>query len=251
MAEQQNLLAPRLDAAAGALISDATLAGLSDADSSILRYLGYNDGNAAAAEGRARMLRAAAKLRRLFLLPVPDAPGVVFFGGEADPALLDPRQVGSPIGSLAGSGLSPQRAFEACVGEGIEYLSQFVRADDAIEFGSLANYSEVYDPDTHRFISAVLAFTKVDPGKSIAWIAALRVRDGAPVRFPVDLCGRRSASQQDFMPPLQLSTGRAARPAVQAAAFRAGLELVERDAVALWWRGGRRGRPIAGDSAAG
>ena len=46
MAEQQNPLGPRLDAAAGALISDATLAGLSDADSSILRYLGYDDGNA-------------------------------------------------------------------------------------------------------------------------------------------------------------------------------------------------------------
>jgi len=251
MAEQQNPLAPRLDAAAGALISDATLAGLSDADSSILRYLGYDDGNAAAAEGRARMLRAAARLHRLFLLPVPDAPGVVFFGGEADPALLDPRQVGSPIGSLAGSGLSPQRAFEACVGEGIEYLSQFVRADDAIEFGPLANYSEVYDPDTHRFISAVLAFTNVDPGKSIAWIAARRVRDGAPVRFPVDLCCRRPASQQDLTPPLKLSTGCAAGPTVEAAALHGALELVERDAVALWWRGGRRGRPIADGSTAG
>ena len=251
MAEQQNPLAPRLDAAAGALISDATLAGLSDANSSILRYLGYDDGNAAAAEGRARMLRAAARLHRLFLLPVPDAPGVVFFGGEADPALLDPRQVGSPVGSLAGSGLSPQRAFEACVGEGIEYLSQFVRADDAIEFGPLANYSEVYDPDTHRFISAVLAFTKVDPGKSIAWIAARRVRDGAPVRFPVDLCCRRPASQQDLTPPLKLSTGCAAGPTVEAAALHGALELVERDAVALWWRGGRRARPIADGSTAG
>jgi ribosomal protein S12 methylthiotransferase accessory factor len=251
MAEQQNPLAAHLEAAAAALTSDPTLAGLGADDSRILRYLGYDDGDTAEAERRARMLRAAAKLHRLFLLPVPDAPGVVFFGGEADPALLDPRQVGSPIGSLAGSGLSPQRAFEACVGEGIEYLSQFVRADDAIEFGSLANYSEVYDPDTRRFISAVLAFTKVDPGRSIAWIAARRVRDGAPVRFPVDLCCRRPASQQDFMPPLKLSTGCAAGPTVDAAALRAALELVERDAVALWWRGGRRGRSIAGDSAAG
>ena len=29
------------------------------------------------------------------------------------------------------------------------------------------------------------------------------------------------------------------------------LELVERDAVALWWRGGRRGRAIVADSEAG
>lgn len=251
MAEQQNPLAAHLKAAAAALTSDATLAGLSADDSRILRYLGYDDGNAAEAEGRARMLRAAATLHRLFLLPVPDAPGAVFFGGEADPALLDPRQAGSPIGSLAGSGLSPQRAFEACVGEGIEYLSQFVRADDAIEFGPFTNCREIYDPETRRFISAVLAFTKVDSGDSIAWITTRRVRDGAAVQFPVDLCCRRPASQQDFMPPLKLSTGCAAGVTVEAAASRAALELVERDAVALWWRGGRRGRPIGGDSAAG
>jgi ribosomal protein S12 methylthiotransferase accessory factor len=251
MTEQQNPLAASLEAAAAALTIDPTLAGLSTNDSSVLRYLGYDDANTAEAARRARMLRAAARLHRLFLLPVPDASGVVFFGGEADPALLDARLVGSPIGSLAGSGLLPQRAFEACVGEGIEYLSQFVRVDDAIECGSLANYSEAYDPDTRRFLSAVLAFTKVDPGRSIGWIAARRVRDGAPVRFPVDLCCRRPPSQQDFMPPLKLSTGCAAGPTFEAAALHAALELVERDAVALWWRGGRRARPIADGSAAG
>src|SRR5947207_13893007 len=59
---------------------------------------------------------------------------------------------------LPAPALSPQRAFEACVGEGIEYLSQFVRAEDAIEFGLLADYRDAYDPDTGRFISAALAF---------------------------------------------------------------------------------------------
>ena len=83
MAEQQNPLAGHLERAAAALTSDATLAALSADDSRILRYLGYDDGDTAEAERRARMLRAAAKLHRLFLLPVPDAPGVVFFGGEA------------------------------------------------------------------------------------------------------------------------------------------------------------------------
>src|SRR5438270_8464783 len=177
MAEQQNPLAPRLHAAAGALISDATLAGLSDANSSILRYLGYDDGNAAAAEGRARMLRAAARLHRLFLLPVPDAPGVVFFGGEADPALLDTRQVGSPIGSLAGSGLSPQRAFEACVGEGIEYLSQFVQTEDAVASGSSSEYRNAHDADASGFIAALLSLGKVDFNRSIAWVPVRRLLD--------------------------------------------------------------------------
>ena len=94
-------------------------------------------------------------------------------------------------------------------------------------------------------------FADVDPGQSIAWIAARRVTDGAPVRFPLDLCCRRPASHRNFTPPLKLSTGCAAGQTVAAAASRAALELVERDALALWWRGGRRGRPIAEDSAAG
>jgi ribosomal protein S12 methylthiotransferase accessory factor len=251
MAEHQNPLATQLEAAAATLTSETAPAEIGDNGVSILRYLDYDDGNIAEAKGRARMLRAAAKLHRLFLLPVPDAAGVVFFGGEADPAILGSAQSGLPIGSLAGAGLSPQRAFEACVGEGIEYLSQFIVPENAIEFGSLANYSEVCDPETRRFISSVLAFAEVDPGQSIAWIATRRVTDGALVRFPVDLCYRRPASQLDFAPPLKLSTGCAAGQTVEAAALRGTLELVERDAVALWWRGGRRGRPIAGGSAAG
>src|SRR5205823_6551349 len=71
------------------------------------------------------------------------------------------------------------------------------------------------------------------------------VRDEAPVRFPVDLCCRRPASQQDFMPPLKLSTGCAAVSTFEAAALHAPLELVEHDAVALLWRSGRRARPYA------
>jgi ribosomal protein S12 methylthiotransferase accessory factor len=75
--------------------------------------------------------------------------------------------------------------------------------------------------------------------------------DGAHVWFPLDLCYRRGATEQDFSPRLKLSSGCAAGPTVEAATLRGLLELVERDAVALWWRGGRRGRSIAADSEAG
>src|SRR5690349_18632380 len=143
MAEEENPLARRLEAAAASLLA-APGAAAGEA-ASLLRYLGYDDGDAALAPERARLLRAAAGFHRLFLLPVPDAPGLVFFGGEADPALLDPRHAGAPIGSLAGSGLSPGRAFEACVGEGIEYLSQFAAAGDPVERGALAAYDAACD----------------------------------------------------------------------------------------------------------
>lgn len=52
------------------------------------------------------------------------------------------------------------------------------------------------------------------------------------------------------MPGAALSTGCAAGPSFEAAAARALLELVERDAASLWWIGGRRARPVAAAGAA-
>jgi ribosomal protein S12 methylthiotransferase accessory factor len=255
MADQQNPLAHHLEAAAAALAVDPGTAdpGVIDpdtADFGLLRYLGYDDGNPALAENRARMLRAAARLRRLFHLPVPDAPGLIFFGGEADPATLGTPYEGLPIGNLAGSGLTPQRAFESCVGEGIEYLSQFIHADDPTESGPFTAYRDAHDEDARRFITEILAAGSIAADRRIAWVAATYLSDGAKARFPLDLCYRRRATERDFAPPLKLSSGCAAGATVEAATLRGLLELVERDAVALWWRGGRRGRSIAVDSGA-
>lgn len=249
---RENPLAGRLEEAAGALLADPGVVGVDRAGSSLLRYLGYDDGETAYAEARSRMLRAAARLRRLFLLPVPDAPGLIFFGGEADPATLGQSCEGLPIGNLAGSGLTAQRAFESCVGEGVEYSSQFLSADDHVERGPLAICGDASDADVQRFINETLAVSSVDADCSIAWVLANRLSDGARLRFPLDLCFRRRASERDFIPPLKLSSGCAAGVSVEAATLRALLELVERDAVALWWRGGRRARPIAahGEAAA-
>jgi len=250
MVDQQDPLATRLEAAAAALAASSTVAAPRVGDSSLLRYLGYDDGNTAEAEGRTRMLRAAARFRRLFLLPVPDAPGLTFFGGEVDPAMLGKQQEGLPIGSLAGSGLEPKRAFESCVGEGIEYLSQFVQADDPIVSGPSASRGGADDVDVRRFISEVFSLNMIDADRAIGWVSASRLPDGKEMWFPADLCYRRHTAEQDLKPPHKLSSGCAAGTTVEAATLRALLELIERDAVALWWRGGRRGRSIAPNSLA-
>jgi ribosomal protein S12 methylthiotransferase accessory factor len=255
---QENPLAGRLEEAAGALLADPRMVDAGSAGSGLLRYLGYDDGETAQAAARSRMLRAAARMHRLFLLPVPDAPGLIFFGGEAHPAMLGKSGAkscgssceGLPIGNLAGSGLTPQRAFESCVGEGVEYLSQFLGVDDHVELGPLATCGDAGDADVRRFIDETLAVSSVDADRPIAWGLADRLSDGTRSRFPLDLCYRRRASEQDFTPPLKLSSGCAAGVSVEAATLRALLELVERDAAALWWRGGRRARPIAPHSEA-
>lgn len=250
MGDRQNPLAAGLEAAASALVADAAAGSADSPESGLLRYFGYDDGDAARAEGRAKMLRAAARLRRLFLLPVPDAPGLVFFGGEADPAALGEQPEGLPTTSLAGSGLTPQKAFESCVGEGIEYLSQFVQAGDPIERGPFTDYGVSPDTQVREFISGLLAFTGIEADRPIAWVPSSGLLDGTRMWFPLDVCYRRHVTEQDFKPPLKLSSGCAAGVTREDATLRALLELIERDAVALWWRGGRRGRPVAPDSEA-
>src|SRR3954468_18233534 len=162
MGDHQNPVGDRLEAAARALMADPPVVDTSTADVSLLRYFDYDDGNTAQSESRARMLRAAAQFRRCFLLPVPDAPGLTFFGGEADPAILSMQHAGLPFGNLAGSGLSPQRAFEACVGEGIEYLSQFLANADRVERGAFADRRTAMDSPTAAFIAAVLGSCGLD-----------------------------------------------------------------------------------------
>jgi ribosomal protein S12 methylthiotransferase accessory factor len=249
MGDQQHPLAARLEAAAAALAAPPVTHSCS-AESGLLQYLGYDDGDGARADGRARMLRAAARFRRLFLLPVPDAPGLVFFGGEADPAALGRQPEGLPTASLAGSGLSPQKAFESCVGEGIEYLSQFVQADDPIERGPFTAYGVSSDTQVREFISGLLAYAGIEADRPMAWVPSRRLADGARMWFPLDICYRRHVTEQDFKPPLKLSSGCAAGVTREEATLRALLELIERDAVALWWRGGRRGRAVAPGSEA-
>ena len=250
MERQQNPLAGQLEAAASILSEEHAAVNAGSAEARLLRHLGYDDGDVTQAANRARLLRAAARLRRLFMLPVPDAPGLTFFGGEADPATFGQSHEGLPIGSLAGSGLTSQRAFESCVGEGVEYLSQFLRADDVVAFGTLGVHDELPDAHVRRLVAAALADGAIDANRPITWVSASRLPDGATVRFPLDLCYRRRAADQDFIPPLKLSSGCAAGTSIEAATLRALLELVERDAVALWWRGGGRGRAIAPDGEA-
>jgi ribosomal protein S12 methylthiotransferase accessory factor len=215
MAIAEASFADRLRAAATALTGSGETPDTAD----LLRTLGYDDGDADAATGRIRMLRAAS---------------------------LGPHNAGLPVGGFAGSGLNPRRAFESCVGEGVEYLSQFAQPDDPLQSGAFEAHADALDPGTHRFVAAVLAACGVAVDQAIDWTPVRRLADGTPSWFPADLCVRRAAP--NFIPPMKLSTGCAAGVTRDAATLRGMLELIERDAVALWWRGGRRPRSIAVDS---
>jgi ribosomal protein S12 methylthiotransferase accessory factor len=191
---------------------------------------------------RARLLKAASEFGRVFELAAPEAPGLVCFGAEFDPGLADPLHAGHPLVGVSGVGLSLQDAFQGCIGEGIEYLSQLQTVDDALEFDQSDPAAQL-GPQAREFLAAFSAH-RLHPDAALSWHRVTRLTDGREVLLPADLCVRRPFEQQEVKPPFPLSTGSAAGRSWDAAALHGLLELIERDAASLWWQGGHRGRSI-------
>ena len=226
-----------LRAAAAMLLGDVPVQGPPGDFLARLDYLGQAPDQAA---NRAAMLRAAAGFVRIFTLLAPEAPGLVVLGAEVDPASVG--QPGAPLASVAGTGLTFRQAFDSCVGEGIERLSQYATARDVIETlppeAALADTTPAWRAVWDRLLPC-----RRDPSATdTTWTMAAELADGSLRRVPADLCFRRPDAQRILDPPWPLSIGCAAGPDHLAATVAALLELIERDAVALWWRGGRRAR---------
>jgi ribosomal protein S12 methylthiotransferase accessory factor len=196
------------------------------------------------ARHRGLLLRAASRFSRVFQLAAPDAPGLVCFGAEFDPAIADPMHAGSPLAGVSGVGLSLQEAFQGCIGEGIEYLSQLQTADDELLAGDAAVPAGKPGSQAQTFLTA-LAAHRMRPEGELSLHCATRLGDDSEVLWPADLCLRRPLSEREINPPFPLSSGSAAGTSWHAAALHGMLELIERDAASLWWRGGRRAGWIA------
>lgn len=235
-----------LTRAADALLSDQPVA--DDGVDQILGALMYGpqskDGAAPAQRRhRAQLLRMAARFKRLFQFEAADAPGLVFFGAELAP-VLDPHS--TPSASASGAGMSLQSAFQSCVGEGAEFLSQFERGGDVV--ARLPSEAPPQDApaETPALLAALEPF-RCSEGREVDWVAGRRVSDGTSVHLAADVCLRRRAEDRTFAPPFPLSIGCAAGPSRDEAVLHGLLELIERDAVALWWRGGRRGKLVGAE----
>ena len=201
------------------------------------------------ARHRGYLLKAASRFKRVFELAASDAPGLVTFGSEFDPALADPLHAGSPIVGVSGVGLSLQEAFQGCIGEGIEYLSQLQTGSDVLETSGAGNPAAALALSGQDFLAA-FASHRLRAEAELSWHRVTRLSDHCEVLLPADLCLRRPPAQQQVKPPFPLSTGSAAGQSWDAAALHGILELIERDAASLWWQGGNQGKSIPpGDEA--
>lgn len=182
---------------------------------------------------RALLMRAAARFTRLFSLDCPTAPGLAVFGAEVPLDLLA-ASPGLPLAAASGTGASLLDAFLSCAGEGVELLSSVETATDRASLR----------PDPPRPVDADWLGQVLPPGAvTDRWAEMLRLDAPGSLWLPAGLCFR--TARPGLPPPWPLSIGCAAGPTPEAAALHALLELIERDAAALWWRGGRRGRPVA------
>ncbi|MXN65790.1 hypothetical protein GR183_12815 [Stappia sp. GBMRC 2046] len=182
----------------------------------------------------AKLLRFAAGLDRVFELPAPDAPGLSCFGASVS-TLAYGTKVDAGT-SVSGVGLTRLAAFRACVAEACEFVSQFEMPDDprvhAIERGGI-DADGVDGCEFHELRGG-------ECGKALDWVETVRLPQGAKDAAPADLCWRRTPGRRPNGLPYLMGIGVAAGRSREDAAYRAILEWVERDAVALWWKGGRR-----------
>ena len=206
----------------------------------LLEALGYAAESNPETRHRAVLLKAASRFTRVFQLAAPDAPGLIAFGAEFDPAIADPLHAGSPLVGVSGVGFSLQDAFQGCIGEGIEYLSQLQTGSDELLRSNIGDPTAKLGSQAQDFLTAFSAH-RLRPETELSWHRATRLTDRCEVLLPADLCLRRLPDQREIAPPFPLSTGSAASSSWDAAALHGVFELIERDAASLWWRGGDLG----------
>jgi ribosomal protein S12 methylthiotransferase accessory factor len=203
----------------------------------LLEALGYANEAGPEIHHRALLLKAASRFTRVFQLVAPDAPGMVAFGAEFDPAIADPMHAGSPLVGVSGVGVSVQDAFQGCIGEGIEYLSQLQTEADLRLPANPGDPTAGLGPQARDFLTGFSAH-RLRPEIELSWHRVMRLTDDCEASLPADLCLRLPPAQREIKPPFPLSTGSAAGTSWAAAALHGVLELIERDAASLWWRGG-------------
>lgn len=205
------------------------------------------------------LLSLAGWFDRAFQLPMRHAPGAVFFGGQLSPVSFGLMTTGSPVVGVAGRGLTLRQAFESCAGEAAERLSVHEWPGDRSAReepgggpgGGAPLRIRSATADDRLLDDAALAWawsrmglpTDCDP-RSIDWVDGSCLIDGQPQLLPASLCLRPAPGRFDAPQPAG-TTGCAAGPSLPAATLSALEELIERDAVARWWRGDIPARPVA------
>lgn len=185
-----------------------------------------------------QLLRAAAKMD-LFGLDVPDAPRMNFIGGRVIADRFDDYK-GHLSSSASGISMQFSEAFESCVGEGVEYLSQ-LSCNESSKF----SLKTICQDEISTGQIDWSCYYKVEncADSMLDKVIGIDLSKNAEVQVPECLCIRAANSVVEH----GFGTGCAAGRTISEATKFAVLELIERDAAALWWEGGRSPRPVSNE----
>jgi ribosomal protein S12 methylthiotransferase accessory factor len=190
------------------------------------------------------------RLARCFQLRSEWAPGLLCLGGELRLTPEEAAAHGAAGLSVTATGLSLTEALTALLGEAAERLSEFERPGDIVAADAGDRAGPASALLAGGWIDEAMRGASVSRDRIRAWMRAVDLADNGRVDVPADLCLRRRPERRQLQPVGALSAGCAAGQTSDMAAQRAILELVERDAAALWWLGGRPPRLLPAGSAA-
>ncbi len=214
-----------------------------------LDYLDENGDatDAAAQENRAALLHLAARMDRVFSLPMRQSPGARLYGGQVSPARFGLTADGPAVLNPAGRGLTARAAFESCIGEAVEHLAFLEWPEDEARqrLDAVAAPGDAIRRGEADWFAADLGIAP-DALGGLEWIEARALVDGARRAVPLELCLRRPAALRHGRRRAE-SNGCGAGPDLAAARTGGLLEVIERDATALWWYGGAEAERISED----
>jgi ribosomal protein S12 methylthiotransferase accessory factor len=195
------------------------------------------------------IVKLVKRMPRIFRLPVPDAQGLVIVGGKVDGSTVDQTDCDRSA-SVTGTGFDLWHATTSCACEAIEFLSQLAPRDCTFHVGGQDGVRHGLDAEELSVLLAMAGMDRADSDGPVPWAEGRSLCDDTPVLVPAQLCYRNIERPNSPTPRVKLSTGCGAGERREAALLHALLELIERDAVSLWWIGGRRGRdlPISKES---
>jgi ribosomal protein S12 methylthiotransferase accessory factor len=209
---------------------------------------GRSDPDPLVLRNRRALLSLAGRCEDLFSLDMPHAPGANFFGAKFSPGAFAVEGYGAAPASAGGRGASFREAFESCLGEVAEYLSFIERLEDpllvpAVEaVAATANGAAVTLPDA--WVADALGLDPHDVSEGHDMVRARRLGSDEVVMLPLELVLRRPEERRKAARPAH-SNGVAAGVTVEDAVRAGLLELIERDAMVLWWYGGNAARSIS------
>lgn len=213
----------------------ATRLAANDVDHDLLGLLDWR--GAARPDNADRLLRFAGRLETLLFGQLPNAPGLFLFGTQS-------VRPGRSIGA-SGCGTTPGTAFARCMGELAELTSCRRDMSDRIQKdrrGEPDLSAEELDWCGRMLGLAPDVLTNVD------WVEGRRLFGDVEAHVPVDLSVLREKGQNKL--GATTNSGVGAGTTAEAAIERGLFELIERDAIAMWWWGGSPARAIAADDGA-